>query len=57
MRLETTGRDLHAAIDEAWEQDRTACCPECEGQNLTIDLPNMRCRDCDPDPEIIGEPA
>ena len=36
--------------EEAWTQDR-AICPECEGRNLTIDLPNMRCRDCDPDPE------
>jgi hypothetical protein len=48
MRLETTGKDLHAAIDEAWEQDRTTC-PECEGRNLTED--QMRCRDCDPDPD------
>ena len=49
MRLETTGKDLHAAIDEAWEQDRTTC-PECEGQNLTAD--QTRCWDCDPEPEV-----
>lgn len=54
MRLETTGKDLHASIDEAWAQDR-AICAECTGRNINYD--QMRCRDCDPDPEIIGEPA
>ena len=46
MRLETTGKDLHAAIDEAWTQDRWHG-PECEGRNLTED--QTRCWDCDPE--------
>ena len=48
MRIECKATDLTAAIDEAWNQDRTTC-PECEGQNLTED--QMRCRDCDPEPD------
>ena len=47
MRIECKATDLTALIDEAWTQDRA--CPECEGQNLTED--QMRCRDCDPDPD------
>ena len=33
--------------EEAWTQDRA--CPECEGRNINFD--QMRCRDCDPDPD------
>ena len=59
MRLETTGKDLHAAIDAEWDRKQIpglsqyemdedcTVCPECEGRNLSED--QTRCWDCDPE--------
>ena len=36
MRIVSKARDLHAAIDAAWEQEHPTC-PECDGTRLSED--------------------
>ena len=36
IRVESTAKELHAAIDAAWERERQeATCPECDGTNVS----------------------
>ena len=45
IRVESTAKELHAAIDEAWERERQeATCPECDGSRLSED--RTICWDC-----------
>ena len=44
MRIECKARDLHAAINDAWERERReVTCPECDGTRISED---GRCWDC-----------
>jgi len=45
IKLQTQARDLHAAINDAWDREHhEATCPECDGTRLSED--ETICFDC-----------
>jgi DNA-directed RNA polymerase subunit RPC12/RpoP len=53
MRIECSARELHKRIDEAWQRERGATCPECDGSRLSED--RTICWDCQASDYLIEE--